>query len=56
MSANANLLISKQKALEKERERLKDLLEEEQKIQSQYAEVCEVAKNENWYPKTKYYR
>ena len=56
MSINANLLVVKQKALEKEKDRLKFLLEEEEKIQVQYNEIYMLAKQENWYPKEIYYR
>ena len=56
MGVNANLLVVKQKALEREKERLKTLQEEEEKIQAQYEETCELAKKENWYPNEKYYK
>ena len=56
MSTNANLLTVKQKAFEKEEERLTFLLDEEKKLQEQYNETRILAKNENWYPKEIYYR
>lgn len=56
MSVNANLLVVKQKALEKEKERLAELEEEKVKIQVQYEEVYNLGKKENWYPKEVYYR
>ena len=56
MSTNANLLTIKQKALEKEKERLDFLLEEEKKLQEQYDETFKLAKKENWYPTEPYYR
>lgn len=55
MSVNANLLVVKQKALEKEQERLHLLIEEEEKIQKQYEEIRNIAKHENWYQDEKYY-
>lgn len=56
MSTNANLLTVKQKALEKEEERLKFLQDEEQELQRQYNETTALAKKENWYPNEIYYR
>lgn len=56
MSTNASLLTVKQKALEKEEERLKFLLDEEEKLQEQYNETRLLAKKENWYPDEPYYR
>lgn len=56
MSINANLLVVKQKALEKEEERLKFLYDEEEKIQVYYEEIYAIAKKENWYPGETYYR
>ena len=56
MSVNANLLVVKQKVLEKEKELLKTLLEEEDKIQKQYDEIYSYAKREKWYPGEKYYK
>lgn len=56
MSINANLLVLKQKALEKEKERLDVLMDEESKIQAQYEELYILSKKENWYPKETYYK
>lgn len=56
MSTNANLLTVKQRALERESERLKFLLTEEEKLQEQYNETRILAKQENWYPNEFYYR
>jgi hypothetical protein len=56
MSVNANLLVVKQKALEKEKEHLEFLMDEEDKLQKQYDEICAFAKRENWYQDEKYYR
>ena len=56
MSTNASLLTVKQKALEKEEERLRFLMEEEKKLQEQYNETYLLAKKENWYPEEPYYR
>ncbi|MBQ9313509.1 MAG: HD domain-containing protein [Clostridia bacterium] len=56
MSINANLLTVKQKALEKEEERLQFLISEEHKLQAQYDEAYTYAKKENWYPNEPYYR
>ena len=56
MSTNANLIIVKQKALEKEKERLEFLQEEEAKLQEQYEEAYHLAKKENWYPEEPYYK
>lgn len=56
MSVNANLLVIKQKALEKEKERLNLLLDEDKKIQMLYDENYNLSKKENWYPEQKYYR
>lgn len=55
MSVNANLLIIKQKAKEKEIELLNTLYDEEKKIHNQYEELYKVAEKENWYPDEKYY-
>ncbi len=55
MSANANLLVVKQKALEKERERLNLLITERKKLYKQFDEVSKLSKKENWYPDEKYY-
>ena len=56
MSTNANLLVLKQKALEKEKEKLSELEEEEKIIQGQYEELYELARKENWYKNEKYYK
>ena len=56
MTTNANLLTVKQRALEKEEERLKFLMDEEAKLQEQYNETYALAKKENWYPGEPYYR
>ena len=56
MSTNANLLTIRQKALEKEEERLQFLREEEVKFQLQYNETYSLAKKENWYPNEPYYK
>ena len=56
MSTNASLLTVKQKALEKEEERLQFLIEEENKLQEQYNETYQLAKKENWYPEEPYYK
>lgn len=56
MSTNANLLTVKQKALEREEERLKFLIDEENQLQMQYREAYSYARKENWYPKEKYYK
>lgn len=55
MSANANLLVVKQKALEKEKERLNLLITERKKLYKQFDEVSKLSKKENWYPEQKYY-
>lgn len=55
MSANANLLVAKQKALEKEKENLNLLVTEKKKLYKQFNEVNALAKRENWYPHEKYY-
>lgn len=55
MSANANLLVAKQKALEKEKENLNLLNNEKEKLYEQFDEVAEISKKENWYPNEKYY-
>ncbi len=56
MSTNANLLVLKQKALEREKNNLDELKEEKRIIQDQYEELYELAKKENWYEDEKYYK
>jgi len=54
MSMNAKLLISKQKALEKEKEWLEFCKEEYKTIKKQADEIHALAKKENWYPEEDY--
>lgn len=56
MSTNANLIVVKQKALEKEKYILNTWNEEYNRVKDQYELVGDYAKKENWYPKEKYYR
>lgn len=54
MSTNANLLINKQKSLEKEKEWLKFCKDEYKTMKKQEAEVYAIAKKEKWYPEREY--
>ena len=54
MSMNANLLINKQKALEKEREWLEFCKEEYKVMKKQEDEINSIAKKEKWYPDIDY--
>ena len=54
MSTNANLLIGKQKALEKEKEWLAFCKEEYKLMKKQADEIYSYAKKENWYPNVEY--
>ena len=54
MSTNANLLINKQKALEKEKEWLNFCKEELKIMRKQESELYSAAKKEKWYPNVDY--
>lgn len=54
MSANANLLINKQKALEKEKEWLEFCKDEYKTLKKQEKEIYAYAKKEKWYPEVGY--
>ena len=54
MSTNANLLINKQKALEKEKEWLEFCKEEYKVMKKQEDEIHSIAKKEKWYPNVDY--
>ena len=54
MSTNANLLIVKQKALEKEKEWLDFCKEEYKTMRKQEDEIKSLAKKEKWYPDREY--
>ena len=54
MSTNANLLINKQKALEKEKEWLEFCKEELKVMKKQESELYGIAKKEDWYPDVRY--
>ena len=54
MSTNANLLINKQKALEKEKEWLNFCKEELKLMKKQESELYAAAKKEKWYPGVNY--
>ena len=54
MSTNANLLINKQKALEKEKEWLDFCKEEYKVMKKQEDEIRSLAKKEKWYPEREY--
>ena len=54
MSTNANLLINKQKALEKEKEWLDFCIDECKIMRKQEKEIYSYAKKEKWYPEADY--
>ena len=54
MSTNANLLITKQKALEKEKEWLDFCKDEYKTMKKQDDEIRSLAKKEKWYPEKEY--